>query len=174
MSQNTTKFARCCYFELTTCFGPYSGPSSGHKSIYLRKLYSVSHKIYQSKIQRDIFHHHHHVPEGLGMLSCSLILKMKLVPPSLPRSSYDSSSFWFILQCLFSQSVCVHPLYTLQPLFLVIYSHYDTNTNNSLFTDNVRSDKKTRSDKHHHPSYYFSSKYILTITSASVTCHDIT
>ena len=25
--------------------------------------------------------HHHHVPEGLGMLSCSLILKMKLVPP---------------------------------------------------------------------------------------------
>ena len=97
MSQNTTKFARCCYFELTTCFGPYSGPSSGHKSIYLRKLYSVSHKIYQSKIQRDIFHHHHHVPEGLGMLSCSLILKMKLVPPSLPRSSYDSSSFWFIL-----------------------------------------------------------------------------
>ena len=42
-------------------------------------------------------HHHHHVPEGLGMLSCSLILKMKLVPPSLPQSSYVSSSFWFIL-----------------------------------------------------------------------------
>ena len=42
-------------------------------------------------------HHHHHVPEELGMLSCSLILKMKLVPPSLPRSSYVSSSFWFIL-----------------------------------------------------------------------------
>ena len=40
---------------------------------------------------------HHHVPEGLGMLSYSLILKMKLVPPSLPRSSYVSSSFWFIL-----------------------------------------------------------------------------
>ena len=42
-------------------------------------------------------HHHHHVPEGLGMLACSLVLKMKLVPPSLPRSSYVSSSFWFIL-----------------------------------------------------------------------------
>ena len=42
-------------------------------------------------------HHHHHLPEGLGMLSCSLILKMKLVPPSLPQSSYVSSSFWFIL-----------------------------------------------------------------------------
>ena len=30
-------------------------------------------------------------------VSCSLILKMKLVPPSFPRSSYVSSSFWFIL-----------------------------------------------------------------------------
>ena len=71
-----------------------------------------------------IFDHHHHVLEVLGILSCSLILKMKLVPPSLPRSSYVlrpfglycsacfgslfvsilctccshvSSSFWFIL-----------------------------------------------------------------------------
>ena len=66
-------------------------------------------------------HHHHHVPEGLGMLACSLILKMKLVPPSLPRSSYVSSCFWFILQCLFWQSVCVHPLYMLQPLFMVLF-----------------------------------------------------
>ena len=39
-------------------------------------------------------HHHHHVLEGLGMLACSLILQMKLVPPSLPRSSYVSSSVW--------------------------------------------------------------------------------
>ena len=30
-------------------------------------------------------------------VSCSLILKMKLVPPSLPRSSYVPFSFWFIL-----------------------------------------------------------------------------
>ena len=41
-------------------------------------------------------HHHHHVLEGLGMLACSLILKMKLVPPPLPRSSYVSSSVWFV------------------------------------------------------------------------------
>ena len=41
-------------------------------------------------------YHHHHVLEGLGMLACSLILKMKLVPPSLPRSSYVSSSVWFV------------------------------------------------------------------------------
>jgi len=30
-------------------------------------------------------------------VSCSLILKMNLVPPSLPRSFYVPSSFWFIL-----------------------------------------------------------------------------
>ena len=54
MSQNTTKFARCYYFKLTTCFGPCSGPSSGHKGIYWRKLYNISHKICQSKIQRDL------------------------------------------------------------------------------------------------------------------------
>ena len=30
-------------------------------------------------------------------VSCSLILKMKLVLPSIPRSSYVPSSFWFLL-----------------------------------------------------------------------------
>jgi hypothetical protein len=54
MSQNTTTFARCYYFKLTTCFGPCSGTSSGHKGIYSRKLYSVSHKIYRSETQRDV------------------------------------------------------------------------------------------------------------------------
>jgi hypothetical protein len=43
------------------------------------------------------FHHHHHVQEGLGLIPLPCILRMKLVPPSLPRSSYVSSSFWFIL-----------------------------------------------------------------------------
>ena len=42
-------------------------------------------------------HHHHHVQERLGLIPVPCILKMKLVPPSLPRSSYVSSSFWFIL-----------------------------------------------------------------------------
>ena len=46
-------------------------------------------------------HHHHHVPSWrVRCVSCSLILKMKLVPPSLPRSSYVPSSFWFIYRCL--------------------------------------------------------------------------
>ena len=35
-------------------------------------------------------HHHHHVLEGLGLIPVPCILKMKLVPPSLPRSSYVS------------------------------------------------------------------------------------
>ena len=38
---------------MTTRFDPCSGPSSGHKSTYSRKLHSISHKIYHSKIQRD-------------------------------------------------------------------------------------------------------------------------
>jgi hypothetical protein len=38
-------------------------------------------------------------------VSCSLILKMKSVPPSLPRSSYVPSSFWSILYCLFWYSI---------------------------------------------------------------------
>ena len=50
-----------------------------------------------SKFHHHHHHHHHHVPEGLGMLACSFILKMKLVPPSVPQSSYVSSSVWFIL-----------------------------------------------------------------------------
>ena len=41
--------------------------------------------------------HHHRVQEGLDLIPVPCILKMKLVPPSLPRSSYVSSFFWFIL-----------------------------------------------------------------------------
>ena len=37
--------------------------------------------------------HHRHVQEGLGLIPVPCILKMKLVPPSLPRSSYVSSCF---------------------------------------------------------------------------------
>ena len=47
--------------------------------------------------RRKRHHHHHHVQEGLGLIAVPCILKMKLVPPSLPRSSYVSWSFWFIL-----------------------------------------------------------------------------
>jgi len=47
--------------------------------------------------QKTIGHHHHHVQEVLGLIPVACVLKMKLVPPSLPRSSYVSSSFWFIL-----------------------------------------------------------------------------
>jgi len=49
MSQNTTKFVRCYYFKLA-CFGPCSVPSSGHKSIYSRKLYSISINLKFNKI----------------------------------------------------------------------------------------------------------------------------
>jgi hypothetical protein len=43
-------------------------------------------------------------------VACSLILNMKLVPPSLSRSCYVPSSFWSVLVWY---PVCVHPLYVL-------------------------------------------------------------
>jgi len=52
---------------------------------------------------------------------CSLVLKMELVPPSLLRSSNFPSFFWSVFQCLSWQSISVHPLYVLWPLFLVLF-----------------------------------------------------
>ena len=54
-------------------------------------------KLVRINLQIKILTYHHHVQEGLGLIPVPCILKMKLVPPSLPRSSYVSSSFWFIL-----------------------------------------------------------------------------
>ena len=65
-------------------------------------------------------YHHHHVQEGLGLIPVPCILKIKLVPPSLPRSSYVSSSFWFILQCLF----LVSSKLTLRRLMSYIYMEH--------------------------------------------------
>jgi len=46
------------------------------------------------QIVTEIYHHHHHhVQEGLDLMPVPCILKIKLVPPSLPRSSYVYSSF---------------------------------------------------------------------------------
>jgi hypothetical protein len=39
------------------------------------------------------YQHHHHVQDGLGLIPVPCILKIKLVPPSLLRSSYVPSSF---------------------------------------------------------------------------------
>ena len=50
-------------------------------------------------------------------VSCSLILKLKLVPPSLLWSSNVPSSFWSILYCLFWYSISVHPLYVFSHFF---------------------------------------------------------
>jgi len=50
MRQNRNIFFNSFYFKLTTFFGPCCGQSSGYKTIY----YSKSHKIYHSKMQRDL------------------------------------------------------------------------------------------------------------------------
>ena len=39
------KYAKERRVLVTTCFGPFAGPSSGHKIYKEEKLYSVSHKI---------------------------------------------------------------------------------------------------------------------------------
>ena len=53
--------------------------------------------------------------------SCSLILKVELVHPSLLRPSHVPSSFRSLSQCLSWNPICVHPLYVLYPLFLVLF-----------------------------------------------------
>jgi hypothetical protein len=45
------------------------------------------------------------------MVACSLILQMKLVPPSLSRSPYVPSSFRSVLQYMFWYSVCVNSFF---------------------------------------------------------------
>ena len=47
ISQNTTSLVlySFIYSKVTTCCGPYPGPSSGHKMNSLRKLYSVIYKM---------------------------------------------------------------------------------------------------------------------------------
>ena len=42
-----------------------------------------------SVIHHHHHHHHHHVREGLGVFSCSLVLKMKLVPPVGPLLPFE-------------------------------------------------------------------------------------
>ena len=86
------------YFDLCTVYcilGQQHLNTKGERFI-CKHLKKKTWQIYRPSAG-NLCHHHHHVSEGLGMLSCSLILKMKLVPPSLPQSSYVSSSFWFIL-----------------------------------------------------------------------------
>jgi hypothetical protein len=77
----------------------------------IRLAHTDKSSVAEHSISQDHHHHHHHVQERLGLIPVPCILKMKLVPPSLSRSSYASSSFWFILQCLFRYPVCVHLLY---------------------------------------------------------------
>ena len=54
MSQNTTKYLLGVIYLSWQNVLTHFGPSSGHKYIYLKKLYSMSHKIYQTKIQGDL------------------------------------------------------------------------------------------------------------------------
>ena len=61
------------------------------------------------------------------MLPVPCILEMNLVPPSLPRSSYESSSFGLycstcLVSCLCPSSVCVVATFPVTLLFPLLYS----------------------------------------------------
>jgi hypothetical protein len=88
-----------------------------------KKLESISHH----------HHHHHHVPEGLGMLSCSLILKMKLVPPSLPRSISNFYKVHFELFLKFLILICLVHTY----LYIYIYTHTHTHTHTQIYSRKI-------------------------------------
>jgi len=81
---------------------------------------------------RVVFHHHHHVQEGFGLIPFPCILKMKLVPPSLPRSSYVFWSLVYVLlvyivvlvwvSYLCPSSVCVVATFPGTVLFPLLYA----------------------------------------------------
>jgi hypothetical protein len=64
------------------------------------------------------YHYHHYHHQDLWRVrhsACSLSLKVKLILPSVPRSSNVSLPLSPTFQCLFVYPVCVHSLY--------VYSH---------------------------------------------------
>jgi hypothetical protein len=85
-------------------------------------VHNINQLLYASAADRNcqgetLLFYHHNVHEGLGVLARSLILKMKLVPPSLPWSFYDSSSMLNILKRDRVCSVTIHNIVTkLQPI----------------------------------------------------------
>jgi hypothetical protein len=66
---------------------------------FFRRLPTLTMSLFGQEYTNALGHHHnhHHVQKGLVLIPVPCILKMKLLPPSLPLSSYVSSSFWFIL-----------------------------------------------------------------------------
>jgi hypothetical protein len=95
-------YRRCQFLQQQMCSSLIRSLSQSCKQrtscfhILFNKLNNMAGHIHRPS-QNCHHHHHHHVQEGLGLISVPCILKMKLVPPSLPRLSYVSSSFWFIL-----------------------------------------------------------------------------
>ena len=82
--------------------------TSGYVTLFCKTILYTMHYAYikgfpyEPSVERHVchtdpsntyYHHHHHVQEELGLIPVPCILKMKLVPPSLPQSSYVSSSF---------------------------------------------------------------------------------
>jgi hypothetical protein len=63
----------------------------------------------------------YHVQEGLGLIPVPCILKMKLVPPSLPQSSYVSSSYKEVFKMLNFYSELIVRKYLIVCLYIGCY-----------------------------------------------------
>ena len=70
---------------------------AGHSCLLLLLVLRMCRAIYSLFLTSDCLMISSSCSWRVRCVSCSLILKMKLVPPSLPRSSYLPSSFCFIL-----------------------------------------------------------------------------
>ena len=66
-------------------------------------------------------HHHHHHHHHVRPVSCSSILKMQLVPPSLPRSSYVPSSCFLFLDPQDAVGPSISSSVVLCPFVLSVY-----------------------------------------------------
>ena len=98
-----------------------------YQYIFIHMMYRkytgiIIHIIIRLLIQSSFYrHHHHHELWRVRRSSCSLALKVKLVPSPFSGTSYISPPLRYILQCLFRYPVCVRSLWMLQPLLLVLF-----------------------------------------------------
>ena len=97
-------------------------------------------------------HHHHHIQEGLGLIPVPCILKMKLVPPSLPRSSYVLRPFG--LYC----SACLGILFV--SILCMCCSHFSWYCfiSFTIFSASKHSEYPQKKEADRHSSIFFIEK----------------
>ena len=97
-------------------------------------------------------HHRHHIQEGLGLIPVPWILKLKLVPPSLPRSSYVLRPFG--LYC----SACLGILFV--SILCMCCSHFSWYCfiSFTIFSASKHSEYPQKKEADRHSSIFFIEK----------------